>query len=295
MAPQIQKKGLQFSCDIAPEVPIHVNGDPGRLRQILLNLASNAVKFTPNGRVTVQVSLIKASPTAIVLRFVVRDTGIGIPEDKQEILFQKFTQMDTSTARHFGGTGLGLAIVKQLVQLMDGEIGVSSAVGLGSEFWFTACFAASLRVPSAAVVPVTSPEPSKVSGPRLHWSEVRILLVEDNLVNQKVACGFLAKLSLQVDVVTNGIQAIQALATTPYDLVLMDVQMPEMDGLEATRLIRAPRSAVLNPAIPIIAMTANAMPRDQQICLEVGMNDYIPKPVTPQSLVIALEKWLPQG
>jgi CheY-like chemotaxis protein len=271
-------------------VPSHLSGDPNRLRQILLNLTGNAVKFTPRGKVTVQVSLVSASTTAIVLRFAVCDTGIGIPADKQALLFQKFTQTDASTARRYGGTGLGLAISKRLVQLMGGEIGVSSVAGQGSEFCFTACFAPSLHAPATFV-----PQPPSVPVQRPHWQGLRVLLAEDNPINQKVALGFLRKLMLQVDVVTDGSQAIQALTTIPYDLVLMDMQMPEMDGLEATRLIREPHSLTLNPRIPIIAMTANAMREHQQTCLDAGMDDYISKPVSLGSLLPVLEKWLPQA
>jgi PAS domain S-box-containing protein len=290
LAPLAAKKGLEFNCVIAPDVPPGISGDPGRLRQVLLNLASNAIKFTPHGSVTVKVSLASATATAIVLRFAVRDTGIGIPADKQARLFKKFTQMDASTARHYGGTGLGLAISKQLVHLMDGEVGVTSAVGQGSEFWFTACFAPALR-PTPAPTSQTPPPPP---GNRQHWRSLRILLAEDNLINQKVALGFLKNFELRADVVVNGTEAIQALATTPYDLVLMDMQMPEMDGLEATRLIRSPHSVALNPRIPIIAMTANVIQGDEQVCLAAGMNDYLPKPLTPRSVLSALEKWLPQ-
>ncbi|MEI6491809.1 MAG: ATP-binding protein [Verrucomicrobiota bacterium] len=286
---QANNKGLAFACSVDPDVPTALSGDTKRLRQVLNNLASNAVKFTPNGEVSVHVSLVSATAVASVLRFAVRDTGIGIPKSKQALIFQKFTQVDASTSRHFGGSGLGLAISKQLVQLMDGEIGVSSAVGQGSEFWFTACFAACLRVQPLPVGP-SIPEPVD---PRPHWQGVRVLVAEDNAINQKVAMGFLKKLSLQVDVVSNGVEAIRALTSTPYALVLMDVQMPEMGGLEATRLIRSEHSPVLNPRIPIIAMTANAMLEDQQICLDAGMDDYISKPVSPRSLVTILEKWLP--
>jgi CheY-like chemotaxis protein len=290
LTPQAHNKGLEFSCVSAPDVPADINGDPGRLRQILLNLASNAIKFTPHGNVDVRVSLVSASATAVVLHFAVRDTGIGIPADKQAMLFRKFTQMDTSTARHYGGTGLGLAISKQLVHLMDGEIGVSSIVGQGSEFWFTACFA-----PSLHAIPTSTPPPPAPPPNREHWRGLRVLLAEDNDVNQKVALGFLKKFELQIDVVVNGKEAIRALTTIPYDLVLMDMQMPEMDGLEATRLIRAPHSTVLNPRIPIIAMTANAMRNAMQICLAAGMDDYIPKPISSASVVSALDKWLPQA
>jgi PAS domain S-box-containing protein len=289
IAPQAKKKGLDFQCIIDPDVPVGVNGDSGRLRQILLNLTSNAVKFTPHGSVTVHVSQVSASSTAIVLHFAVRDTGIGIPADKHASLFQKFTQMEASTSRHFGGTGLGLAISKQLVLLMDGEIGVSSVVGHGSEFWFTACFATCLH----ALPPST--HPTAAPSYQAHWQQLRILMAEDNLINQKVAVGFLKKLTLQVDVVTDGASAIQALSTVPYDLVLMDMQMPGMDGLEATRVIRSADSPVLNPRIPIIAMTANAMKEDQQACLDTGMNGHISKPFSPHSLAVILDHWLPQA
>ena len=289
-ATQANSKGLAFTCSIAPDVPSRLNGDPKRLRQVITNLIGNAVKFTPHGEVSVRVSLVSSTVVACVLRFEVRDTGIGIPAEKQALVFQKFTQVDASTSRHFGGSGLGLAISKQLVNLMDGEIGVSSVVGQGSEFWFTACFAASLRAPPKSAAPAI-PKPT-ASSP--HWKELHVLVAEDNHINQKVIMGFLKRLTLQVDVVSNGLKAIHALTTTPYALVLMDVQMPEMDGLEATRLIRSERSPVLNPRIPIIAMTANAMPADQQTCLDAGMDGYISKPVSLGSLAAMLEKWLPK-
>jgi PAS domain S-box-containing protein len=287
--PQAKKKNLEFSCDIAPDVPPRLSGDAARLRQILINLTSNAIKFTPHGKITVQVTRVSSDAASTVLRFSVCDTGIGIPADKRAILFQKFTQVESSTARHFGGTGLGLAISKQLVQLMDGEIGVSSVAGEGSEFWFTARFAI-CQHPEPASTPASPLSMTE----RPHWHGLRVLLVEDNLINQKVALGFLKPFKLDVDVVSDGADAIQALSTTPYELVLMDVQMPGMDGLEATRLIRAPHSAALNHHVLIIAMTANAMQGDREKCLGVGMNDYLAKPVTPESLTAILEKWLPR-
>ncbi|MEI6178345.1 MAG: ATP-binding protein, partial [Verrucomicrobiota bacterium] len=287
---QAKSKGLAFTCSIDPDVPASLSGDPKRLRQVLTNLTGNAVKFTPHGEVSVRVSLVSATAVASVLRFEVRDTGIGIPADKRTLIFQKFSEADASTSRRFGGSGLGLAISKQLVELMDGEIGVSSVAGQGSEFWFTACFAASLHTLSEPEAPVP-PAPLAHSP---HWRGLRVLVAEDNRINQKVTMGLLKQLALRVDVVSNGSEAIHALTTTPYALVLMDVQMPGMDGLEATRLIRGAISPALNPRIPIVAVTANVMPEDQQICFDAGMDGYISKPLTPGSLVAALGKWLPK-
>ena len=286
---QAKDKGLAFDCSINPDVPSGLNGDQRRLRQVLTNLAGNAIKFTPRGRVSVRVSLLSTTPAASVLRFTVRDTGIGIPKEKQALLFEKFSQVDASTSRHFGGSGLGLAICKQLVHLMDGEIGVSSTAGQGSEFWFTACFATCTKALSRPVAP--SPQLS----PGHNWQGLRVLVADDNTVNQKVAVGFLKRLNLQADVVKDGFEAVQALASVPYALVFMDVQMPEMDGVEATRLIRSPDSPALNPRIPIIALTANAMAEDQQKCLSAGMDGYITKPISLKSMSDVLEKWLPEN
>ena len=238
------------------------------------------------------VSLVSNTSTSRVLRFAVRDTGIGIPANKQQLLFQEFSQVDASTARRYGGSGLGLAISKQLAGLMGGQIGVSSVVGQGSEFWFTACFAISLHPSPTEESPPPPPPPTEA---KPNWYGRRVLLVEDNLINQKVALGFLRPFELQVDVVVNGIQAIHALARDPYDLVLMDMQMPEMGGIEATRLIRSPRSVVLNRRVPIVAMTANAIASAEQECLEAGMNDFLSKPLSRQKLAAMLEQWLPQA
>ncbi|MEI7635977.1 MAG: PAS domain S-box protein [Syntrophus sp. (in: bacteria)] len=429
MAGRIQDKGLEFVCAVAADVPTYLRGDPGRLRQILVNLAGNAVKFTHQGEITIRVNLILETEDKIVARFSVKDTGIGISADNMGFLFQKFSQVDASTTRHYGGTGLGLAISKQLVEMMGGEIGIKSEEGSGSEFWFTVCLAKQyeherIELPLAGIrgshilivddnatnreilteqfrawgvqseeapdgpmalqalylaregdnpfhvaildmqmpgmdgatlgrmiksddklknirlVMMTSvgqrgdaklmeeigfaaylikpvrqadlfevlsvvlageapplavqPLVTRHSIRELRRGSVRILLAEDDFVNQDVALGILKKLGFHADAVSNGAEAVKALETTNYDLVLMDVQMPEVDGLTATRIIRDPQSAVRNHKVPVIAMTAYAMKGDREKCLEAGMNDYVPKPVEPQALADALEKWLPQ-
>ncbi|AFL72747.1 response regulator [Thiocystis violascens] len=435
LALRAQEKGLEFLCDADPEVPAFLRGDPGRLRQILTNLAGNAIKFTPSGEVAIRVSVLEERTEDVLLRFAVRDTGIGIPEDKLGLLFDKFSQVDASTTRQYGGTGLGLAISKQLAALMDGEVGVISQAGKGSEFWFTARLAKQpesahrqLSLPAdllgvrvlivddnatnreilmtrltswgmrpaeardgpealrrlagaldepdpfrVAVIDMQMPEmdgetlgraigadsrladtrmvmltslgmrgdarrfqelgfAAYITKPIRHEElkavlslvltarspaemvsrpiatrylareilnlfagcKVRILLAEDNTTNQQVALGILKKMGLHADAVANGAEAVTALASIPYDLVLMDVQMPVMDGLEATRAIRASSSAVRNPGLPIIAMTAGAMRGDQEQCLDAGMNDYVSKPVSPAILAEVLARWLPR-
>ncbi len=441
MALKAHEKGLEFLCAAAPDVPTFLVGDPGRLRQILVNLTGNAVKFTQKGEVAVRASVVQETKADVLIRFSVRDTGIGIPADKQDALFQKFSQVDASTTRQYGGTGLGLVISKQLVEAMGGEIGMNSPApplqagleGCGTEFWFTVClhkqpehtrereramsvgllqagisgarilvvddnatnreilrvqftawgvrcgeapdgetglsllrqamdagdpfvvavldmqmpgmdgetlgrairadsalhdtrllmltslgergdvtrleeigFAAYLTKPVRqselfdSLAAVFSGQAGYSKKPiltrhrvrELRRTNVRILLAEDNITNQQVAMGILNKLGLRADVVANGAEALKALEQIPYDLVLMDVQMPEMDGLEATRQIRGPGSAVRNHTVPVIAMTAHAMAGDREKCLKAGMNDYLSKPVAPEALAGKLEKWL---
>ena len=426
LALRAQEKGLEFICAVAPDVPSSLRGDPGRLRQVLTNLTGNSVKFTSQGEIAVRASLVSETDKEVMIRFSVKDTGIGIPADKQKTLFKKFIQADPSTTRKYGGTGLGLAISKQLAEVMGGETGVESTEGQGSEFWFTARFARqavdehpiispagirgvhvlvvddnttcrdvlTIQLAAWGVRPEEAPSGSmalqalhlareagdpflvaivdmqmpgmdgatlaqiikadeKLKETRLvlcsslaqrgtarrmqemgfvgyltkpvrhreivdclsavlagaaavqpivtrhtiremRLGVVRILLAEDNITNQQVAVGILKKLGLRADAVANGAEAIKALETLPYDLVLMDVLMPEMDGLEATRQIRNPQSAVRNHQIPIIAMTANAMQGDREKCMEAGMNDYVSKPISPNALAEALDKFLPK-
>ena len=427
MAVKAEEKRLELICAPAPEVPPFLKGDPGRLKQILINLTGNAVKFTEKGEVSVHVDLQEDTGQEVLLKFSVKDTGIGISPAKQPMIFQSFQQVDPSTTRQFGGTGLGLTISKQLVELMGGEIGVASREGEGSNFWFTVrlekqksqpeplrlaeldglrmlvvddnhtnrrllttqltawgiqaravsggaeALAAldrakaddapyhlailDMQMPGmdgealgrairanpvhrgtlllmmtsmgqrsdarrlegigfsgylikpvkqkdlydtlAAVVgkgPVDSGHAPIITRRLVKENQRRnghVLLAEDNPTNQKLAVLLLQKMGIHTHAVTNGKEAVQALCYTPYDLVLMDVQMPEMDGYEATRLIRTQGSGVLNPEIPVIAMTAFAMKGDREACLDAGMNDYLSKPIRKAELSRILDRWLP--
>jgi len=291
---QAGAKGLSMDRFVDPRIPQVLLGDPVRLRQILTNLVGNAIKFTPEGGIRVVCDLLSEEGDSCVVHFSVVDTGIGIPPDKQGQLFQKFSQVDTSTTREYGGTGLGLAISRQLAELMGGEIGVDSDVGLGATFWFSAVFRtlrgedSPRRIVSASREPDPSADPSRQDA-----LGARLLLVEDVAVNQEVAVGILRKLGFDsVRVCGNGKLAVHALEREMFDLVLMDVQMPEMDGLDATRIIRDRRSAVLQHWIPVVAMTANAMSEDRARCLEAGMDDHVPKPISPGSMARVLDKWL---
>nr|WP_245250112.1 transporter substrate-binding domain-containing protein [Methanolobus bombayensis] len=277
-------KGLELTLSVEDNVPSLLRGDKGRLVQILTNLTGNAIKFTSEGEVKIHVSVGFETDKSIILLFTVSDTGIGIPEDRIEHIFEKFSQVDASNTRRFGGTGLGLSISKQLVEMMGGEIGVNSQEGKGSDFWFT-------------IKMEKQPENEKIKRhantdlPLKHNSELKVLLVEDNIDNQKLAQCMLKKLGLDVDTVDNGHKAIKALETTSYDLVFMDIQMPDMDGIEVTKLIRSPGSKVLNKDIPIIAVTAYALKGDRERFIEAGMDDYIPKPVSLNAVREVLDKW----
>jgi PAS domain S-box-containing protein len=292
-----QAKGIKLRLFTDADSSACFCGDPGRLRQILVNLIGNALKFTSSGEVSVRAAMMEKGAADCKLRFSVLDTGIGIPKDKLGILFDKFSQVEASTTRRYGGSGLGLAISKQLVELMGGKIGVVSVEGEGSEFYFTIRLKAAQSL-SSAIHREGKPDTGLVGQlappglPGLR-ADARVLLAEDNVINQRVAVGMLKKLGVRADIVANGAEALRALELNPYDLVFMDVRMPVMDGLEATRQIRNPQSGVLNHAIPVIAMTANAMVSDRQRCLEAGMLGFVAKPVSLDTLREALEQWLP--
>ena len=276
------QKGLQLSLRVNDNVPQIILGDGVRVRQILLNLINNAIKFTEVGAVDVTASLQHQQGDPLTLYVEVSDTGIGIPADKIDRLFKSFSQVDESTSRRFGGTGLGLSISKRLAELMQGEMGVRSIEGEGSVFWFT------LQVQEAKQEKREVSRPSEVV---LALPPARILLVEDNMVNQKVASAMLGKLGYKPDIANNGQEAITLLKERTYDLVFMDCQMPVMDGFEATRLIRSGSVGVL-PQITIIALTANVMKEDQDACYAAGMTDYLSKPLHMPALIAMLEKHL---
>jgi PAS domain S-box-containing protein len=282
-AHQAGQKGLALSSSISPEVPEFLRGDPHRLRQVLTNLCANAIKFTHAGEVRLDAVLESRNDSAATVRFSVADTGIGIQPEKAESLFAPFTQADASTTRKYGGTGLGLAICKQLVEMMGGVIGVDSREGTGSTFWFTAVFDI-----AAQEVKKDYREPATAGAQTLR--EARILVAEDNAVNRDVAVAQLRVLGCQAHAVNDGAAAAEAVRQGGYDLVLMDCEMPVMDGFEATRRIRASENA----GIPIIALTAHAISGDRDRCLSEGMNDYLSKPVELKRLAEVLARWLPE-
>jgi signal transduction histidine kinase/ligand-binding sensor domain-containing protein/ActR/RegA family two-component response regulator len=267
-----REKKVAISCRIASEIPEWVVGDPARLKQVLVNLVGNALKFTDQGKVTISVELQNRSEDEIALKICVADTGIGIPAEQQQTIFKAFHQADTSSTRRFGGTGLGLAISSHLISLMGGQIWLESTPGVGSRFYFTVLF-------KVAVGP-GSPEDS-LAGIALHHSPLpplRILLAEDNVINQKLAVRLLENHGHEVVVAHNGKQALDYLEQSTFDLVLMDVQMPEMDGYRATSFIRRQEQNTLRH-VPVIAMTAHAMKGDRERCLEAGMDGYVAKPI----------------
>ena len=293
---QAQAKKLTLATSVAPDLPAVIIGDPGRLRQVLTNLTGNAIKFTREGEVTIRAAKVSETVTHSVIRFEVADTGIGIPEKGRAGLFEPFFQVDASTSRRYGGTGLGLAICKQLVQLMDGQLGVESQNGKGSMFWFTARFE---KATAPAANGHSDPATDHVAHPvglpavteKIH-KRGRILVAEDNALNQKVIIHQLQQMGHSVDAVASGVEVVEALQQIPYDLILMDCQMPEMDGYAATAEIRRREGDAKHT--PIIAMTAHVMKEDQDKCLAAGMDDFLSKPVRVARLEKILAHWLSQ-
>ncbi len=284
LALNAQQKGLRLTFDLPPACPSLVRGDPGRLRQVLTNLIGNAVKFTLEGEVSLTGRLVGDREQEIDVRLTVQDTGIGIPSERQAAIFESFTQADGSTTRRFGGTGLGLTISRQLVEAMGGRIDLLSETGKGSTFRIELTLPKQIGVLRPAV-----PQPSDRPAAPVRTG-LRVLVVEDNMVNQKVARRLMERQGCRTDAAANGLEAVETLARLPYDLVFMDVQMPEMDGYEATAEIRR-REAAVGGHIPIIAMTAHAMQGDRERCLAAGLDDYISKPIDAMALTTVLARW----
>ncbi len=281
LTPRATEKKLSLTLTLPQNESFQVYGDIVRLKQVLLNLTGNAIKFTEHGRIDLTLEILNHSEQTVTLRFLVRDTGIGIDEQTQAKLFQAFTQGDSSTTRRFGGSGLGLSISQQLVNQMGGHIAVRSEAAHGSEFAFEVTYPTAPDFLPTAPTPVIS-EHRKLSG--------RVLVAEDDAINKRVIQLMLGRLGLQPVVVTNGAEALAAVQTETWDVVIMDCQMPTMDGFEATRRIR---DFLQGARLPIIALTANAMAEDRTACLAAGMDDFLAKPVRQEELRITLAKWLP--
>ena len=283
--PKADEKGIEVITQIDPALPVMLRGDYLRVGQILLNFAGNAVKFTDHGAITIRAHRVDSAGEGVLIRFEVSDTGIGMSREQQDRLFAAFTQADSSMTRKYGGTGLGLVISRRLAHLMGGRVGVESRLGEGSTFWFEARFTAVEHGPgqSEDEGEPASPDVSALRGRR-------VLLVEDNVFNQEVALELLNEAGLDVDVANHGLEAVECVKSNRYDCILMDIQMPVMDGISASIAIRKlPGGA----QVPIIALTANAFGEDRQACLDAGMNDHIAKPIDPDGLLLSLIKWIP--
>ncbi|MBF0573813.1 MAG: response regulator, partial [Desulfamplus sp.] len=307
---KIEEKGLWLEYLIEQNVHLHLIGDAIRVEQILLNFLNNAVKFTEHGGITIHVSLKSdgdidsENNNHTIVKFEVKDTGIGIGKENKDKLFQLFSQEETSISRKYGGTGLGLAISKQLAELMGGEVGVESEKGIGSVFWFTAKFEKSFKAdesngnaknniynPSHQISKSTDYNKNSSHSKKFQLTNPHILLVEDNIMNQKVASAIFQKFGVSVDIANDGIEAVEAVCKKNYDLIFMDIQMPKLDGIEAAKIIRSSAVNVSNPNVPIFAMTATASKEDRDRCFEVGMNGYISKPIEPDELFSVIKRY----
>jgi len=280
-----KQKGLCVTLNIERSIPHHMIGDSVRLRQVLSNLVGNAIKFTSQGKIIISADIEEKYKGKVKLRFIITDTGIGIAEDKLNKLFKRFSQVDDSNTRAFGGTGLGLAISKKLIEIMDGEIGVKSKENVGSSFFFTAVFG--LQEVEASAEDSADNAPTQYNNPELK----KILLVEDDLVSRNMVTIILKKNGFEVIVVTNGEEAISAVEQDKFDAILMDINMPHLDGYAATAIIRLKEKHMHSPT-PIIAMTAYALKGDREKCLEAGMDDYVSKPIQINELSEVINKWL---
>ncbi len=279
------EKKLEFSIEVDSKVPKMLLGDPLRLKQVLINLSNNAIKFTTEGFVKIKVSLEKAIVQQYKLYFEVQDSGIGISKENQKKLFQSFSQADASTTRKYGGTGLGLAISKKLTQLMNGEIGVNSVEGEGATFWFNAVF------DGAEIVSAKDEVNESADIQEIDQMKLKILLAEDNIINQKVCVLNIRKLGHEVIAASNGIEAVELFANMNFDMVLMDIQMPGMNGLEATKAIRKmEKENGVDKKVPIVAITANLFKDDVKKFLNNGMNDHLGKPFKPSDLEMVIQK-----
>ncbi|WP_162249877.1 response regulator [Massilia sp. Root351] len=295
VAPKAASRGLELVFDLDPALPPVLVGDPLRLKQVLINYANNAIKFSEQGRIAFRARMVASGADGCLVRFEVSDQGIGLSEAEMAKLFVSFQQADTSTTREYGGTGLGLAICKELAELMGGRVGVDSQPGVGSTFWFTAQLGISPRPMSTLISQISDAAGellanSRASAMMASLRTARILLVEDNVFNQQIAQEMLEEMGAAVCLANNGAAALELLHKTDFDCVLMDLQMPVMDGLETTRRIRAsPRFG----QIPVLAMTATATTEARVRCIDAGMNDFISKPVQPALLYQTIANWLP--
>ena len=283
-----REKPITLDCKLPRELPSHVECDPIRLRQLLVNLLHNAVKFTERGSVSLDISLLAEATGNVRLRFAVIDTGIGIAADQLNLVFESFTQADNSSTRRYGGSGLGLAIVKHLVELMRGQVGVSSKPGQGSTFWFD------LTLPKAAPPQAVADNGAGNRHRHNNMLAAHVLLVEDDPVNQLVVENMLVKLGCTVEVAHDGAAACEAATRTRHDLILMDLHMPGMDGYEATQRIRA-EETMRGTYTPIVALTADALSGDRERCVEVGMDDFVTKPISTALLASVVERWTGHG